>query len=111
MTTDEVVTYNGKQYKISDLPPEVQNLLKDENNNGIPDRFEPQINEAKVQQNQGKEPNQFAQANNISPLDIEGIRTSLIKKYLTTSTLILVVSMAVGILIFILVFFAGVLVG
>jgi hypothetical protein len=110
MDDSELITYNGKKYKFRDLPPEIQEVLKDDNNNGIPDRLEPQVNAATT-----KEKNQHehltTQETSKKPVKVQGVRLSITKKYLSTSTFYFVVTFAAGIVIFILFYFAGVLTG
>ncbi len=105
---DELITYNGKQYKFRELPSEVQNVLRDDNNNGIPDRLEPKVESPKNKPSFYNQ-NTAEQSAKMQPTQIEGVELSLIKKYLTTSTFFLVVTFAAGIVIFILVYFAGVI--
>lgn len=107
MNQEELITYNGKQYKFKDLPSEVQEALKDENNNGIPDRLEPKVNTPKQ--------TEFVQEPTISKLtvnqngaNLENVGVSLVKKYVITSTYFLIVSLAAGIIIFITFFLLGV---
>ncbi len=47
MNDKNIVTFNGKEVKFEDLPPELQKLTQDSNANGLPDSIEPLIDVAK----------------------------------------------------------------
>ena len=48
MNDKNIVTFNGKEVKFEDLPPEFQKLTQDSNANGLPDSLEPLIDMAKT---------------------------------------------------------------
>jgi hypothetical protein len=107
MNQDELITYNGKQYKFKDLPPEVQDVLKDENNNGIPDRLEPKV--TTPQQSKFEAPLVSTTETAVpQKVQVENIALSILKKYLSTSTFFLIATLAGGIVIFIVIFLLGV---
>lgn len=115
---DETITFNGKQVSFTELPDQLQKVLKDDNSNGIPDSMEPLaqnlgISNLKAEikaQSQRLEQDEFTEKPKVvvmtSP-DIESSAGKILKDYFVSAKYYLAASAFIAAIMYAMLYILG----